>query len=66
MIEYCVYRRDESVIMGDKPFTWMIGRFTDEKYARIFIEAIHKIERPSKNLTHFISKWDTEKNTFVK
>ncbi len=53
-------------MMGDKPFTWMIGRFTDEKYARIFIEAIHKIERPSKNLTHFISKWDTEKNIFIK
>lgn len=61
MIEYCVYRRDESVIMGDQPFTWMIGRFTDEKYARIFIEAIHKIERPSKNITHFIHKWDTDK-----
>mgnify|MGYP004648104191 CR=1 FL=1 len=66
MIEYCVYYRDESVMMGDKPFSWMIGRFTDEKYANIFIKAVRKADIQSKNITYFIDKWDTEKMTFVK
>ena len=53
-------------MMGDKPFSWMIGRFTDEKYANIFIKAVRKADIQSKNITYFIDKWDTEKNAFVK
>ena len=65
MIEYCVYIEDKNVMMGDKPFTWLEGRFTQECNAKLFLKALQK-ERPYKNVTYFMEKWDTEKNTFVK
>ena len=66
MIEYCVYRRDESIIVGDQPFTCLQGRFTQESNAKLFLKALQQKERPHKDITYFIDKWDTEKNTFIK
>lgn len=66
MIEYCVYRRDASIIICDKPFSCLEGTFTNEDYAKLFIKALIKKYPPSKNITYFINKWDTEKNMFVK
>lgn len=65
MINYFVYSKDESTIINNKPFMYLEGEFTEEDNAKIFLDAIRKA-RPSKNITYFIDKWDTEKMEFVK
>lgn len=66
MIEYCVYRKDENVILAGKPMTTLQGSFPEKKNAELFLNAIRKAYPESKNVTYFIDKWDTIKNSFVK
>lgn len=67
MIEYCIYRRDEHVIMYDnKPLTTLEGTFTNENSAKIFLKAIRKEYPSSEKVTYFMDKWDTDKKTFIK
>jgi len=66
MIEYCVYIRDENVIINGKPMATLQGTFHEKKNAELFLNAIRKAYPESKNVTYFIDKWDTEKNRFVR